>query len=635
MTEETYELQLSGDGFQIIPMTPGSNSMTVEHILTSSSSHDDSRDNVDHDHVHQILQTTSTDQSEQIFPDSLGHDSALVDEHDGTSALIIAAASPINENQEIEAGEVNLFLEYGANWTEDLLIDLRNISGKVFDYPVFCVDGLVWTNKLVLSSFGALTKTMLSEAHEESCLVLPDIKKQEFELFHKFLFEDTMDLTPHTIQIVSKVGHLLGIPVQDTSIINELYGTFDYQNLFDKQKYEYISKTLGIHEAVDLIDRLSNRKKIFRKAKWQNLDRQLGEKYENGQLTISCDECGRVFSDNNLLNSHIETVHKRKESREIKKQFPCKYCHHTFAFELNIKRHMFLVHPNGAENQDFVAKMPIIESRIAKGEPIYEEDDDQLVDLVNDITKDKENQFEKMDEFKCKVCGEYQKSRRFLVIHMTEHFDTKIGTHGFKCDYPDCSSSFKEQSKLRRHKIVHSGLKPFKCEFCDMKFSLKHNMKMHIKTHTKEGLFECKYCDYQTVQKINLKSHENAHIKLGHKTTKDPDLQTEQQLSKPTLAKGKYSSSLQKKATIKIENVETRRKFAEKQDIIDGFEEMEQEEEGPMPEKDLIIHQHEHSDITVETNDEIEKFIAEMERENSDEISKSAVDIHQLDIKME
>ena len=44
-------------------------------------------------------------------------------------------------------------------------------------------------------------------------------------------------------------------------------------------------------------------------------------------------------------------------------------------------------------------------------------------------------------------------------------------------------SGFKELQKLQRHKLSHTGLRPFQCQFCDKSFGLLHNMKSHEKIH--------------------------------------------------------------------------------------------------------------------------------------------------------
>lgn len=49
----------------------------------------------------------------------------------------------------------------------------------------------------------------------------------------------------------------------------------------------------------------------------------------------------------------------------------------------------------------------------------------------------------------------------------------------FPCNYPGCAMKFFDKNKLRRHSIVHTGEKPYKCDVCGKPFGLEFNMKIH------------------------------------------------------------------------------------------------------------------------------------------------------------
>lgn len=56
--------------------------------------------------------------------------------------------------------------------------------------------------------------------------------------------------------------------------------------------------------------------------------------------------------------------------------------------------------------------------------------------------------------------------------------------------------------------IVHSGEKPFKCEFCDVRCTMKANLKSHVRIkHT----FKCLHCAFQGRDRADLLEHSRLH----------------------------------------------------------------------------------------------------------------------------
>ena len=58
-----------------------------------------------------------------------------------------------------------------------------------------------------------------------------------------------------------------------------------------------------------------------------------------------------------------------------------------------------------------------------------------------------------------------------------------------------------------------SGLKPFKCDYCDKRYTRRDNLNRHIKTHRGAGKkpFRCNHCDYRGISESHLKIHVRVH----------------------------------------------------------------------------------------------------------------------------
>ena len=54
---------------------------------------------------------------------------------------------------------VELLLEYGPDWRTDLLHDIHTSCSDMFQYPVFCRDGVFWSCKLLLASVSQVSKS--------------------------------------------------------------------------------------------------------------------------------------------------------------------------------------------------------------------------------------------------------------------------------------------------------------------------------------------------------------------------------------------------------------------------------------------------------------------------------------------
>lgn len=62
---------------------------------------------------------------------------------------------------------------------------------------------------------------------------------------------------------------------------------------------------------------------------------------------------------------------------------------------------------------------------------------------------------------------------------------------------------------------IHTGEKPFQCQYCSYTTTQKGSLLIHTRKHTGEKPFACPLCDYRSATKGNLKAHQAVHQSRG------------------------------------------------------------------------------------------------------------------------
>ena len=211
----------------------------------------------------------------------------------------------------------------------------------------------------------------------------------------------------------------------------------------------------------------------------------------NGTM-FSCDQCDFSTTRLNILHNHISSKHEEHT-------FLCDQCDRTFGLKKTLDQHTKTVHEKGDPNTKVVPRTHYC---------------DQCGAECTSWAKLKNHErFKHELDGECNICGIKMETESKFGMHMKTH---EIGykapiPHDYPCRFPGCSNVYSSRGGLRKHKMSHTGERPFECDICHKTFRQKVNMESHRRIHTGEKPNICTICGQAFTQASALRSHMSKH----------------------------------------------------------------------------------------------------------------------------
>ena len=237
----------------------------------------------------------------------------------------------------------------------------------------------------------------------------------------------------------------------------------------------------------------------------------------DGIKQYACQHCNFKTVQNLKLTFHVKQKHPEKYVKfvrppkkggegRVRYQFMCEHCSKTFTRKMQMTYHKKVFHENESH-------INLSQSR----KRYYCEQCKVRVVFYNKHELKNHERFKHKLNGECNICKVRIDTELEFDSHMKTHDKRSLMpiNHDYPCQYPGCKKAYPNRNGLHKHKLLHTGERPFKCDICHKAFRQKVAMEGHRRIHTGEKPFTCIVCEKSFTQGSGLRSHKSQHTSIA------------------------------------------------------------------------------------------------------------------------
>ncbi|XP_050533565.1 zinc finger protein 236-like isoform X2 [Daktulosphaira vitifoliae] len=181
----------------------------------------------------------------------------------------------------------------------------------------------------------------------------------------------------------------------------------------------------------------------------------------------------------------------------------------NFKKELSVNSKLDLINKKNLPSlKNAINEVPKLNNRSAKFDDNSEPKVLYVPNISADFNKKNITTIERIKLKVCEFCGKLFKKNADLERHKRIH----TGSKPFKCNEQGCVKAFATKCSLEYHTITHLGkMKRAVCPLCNGLFATTSSMRIHLRQHTGEKPFKCPVCGDAFRTSGHLNTHSMIH----------------------------------------------------------------------------------------------------------------------------